>query len=196
MIRNKDVTACIVTYGDRDLSQILDSLIFKNVIVWDNAKRDDYKTFGRYMAEREATTKAIYFQDDDMLVPPATQRELVASYRPGEIAAAVPAVYNPGPAYAKLTWLGWGSLHERGLPERAFEQWRQAGYREAEAGFTLLGCDIVFSMLSVAQRYDLPVTVLEYAFGSDRAYKTASFERLKRAFYDRALTLALQLGTR
>jgi len=183
-----DVTACLVTRGNVDLTPILESLIFTNVIVWDNSVRDNYRTFGRYMAAREASTRVIYFQDDDMVVPATTQRVLLETYRPGEITANSPLSYRSS-TYASLSWLGWGSLHPRGLPDVTFARWRRAGNRTSEDGFDLLGCDIVFSMLNTVRSYDLPVTVLDYAFGDDRAYKSGSFNRIKRAFYDRALTL-------
>lgn len=42
-----DVVACIVTRGDVDLTPILDSLIFEDVVVWDNSIRPDWKCAGR-----------------------------------------------------------------------------------------------------------------------------------------------------
>jgi hypothetical protein len=71
------ITACIVTRGDVDLQPIFDSLIFDQIIVWDNSKRPDWKCAGRYFAALEAETDYVYWQDDDTIVPPETQRELL-----------------------------------------------------------------------------------------------------------------------
>lgn len=79
MLRASDVTACIVTRGDVDLAPILDSLIFENVVVWDNSQRPDWKVAGRYMAALEADGTYVYFQDDDTIVPRSTQEVLVES---------------------------------------------------------------------------------------------------------------------
>jgi len=77
-----DVTACLVTRGDQPemIWRIRDLLIFDSVIVWDNSERPDRKTAGRYFAMLEAATDLVYFQDDDVLVPPQTQYALVDDY--------------------------------------------------------------------------------------------------------------------
>lgn len=55
-----DVVACIVTRGDVDLTPILDSLIFEDVVVWDNSIRPDWKCAGRYLAALEARSLWVY----------------------------------------------------------------------------------------------------------------------------------------
>jgi len=82
VIDQRDVTACLVTRGDQpDMMKLIRaSLIFDNVIVWDNSKDVDWKCAGRYAAAKIAPTTLVYFQDDDVLVPEATQRALLAEY--------------------------------------------------------------------------------------------------------------------
>ncbi len=58
------------------LERILESLIFPNVIVWDNSRYPDWKCAGRYMAAALSPTDLVYYQDDDVLVPAETQRTL------------------------------------------------------------------------------------------------------------------------
>lgn len=74
-----DITACLVTRGDQPemMDRIRESLIFDRVIVWDNSVQPDWKTAGRYMAALLADTDLVYWQDDDVIVPPETQEELV-----------------------------------------------------------------------------------------------------------------------
>ena len=57
MLTTADVTACLVTRGDQPemMRRIIDSLIFDQVIVWDNSERPDGKTAGRFYATLEAT---------------------------------------------------------------------------------------------------------------------------------------------
>lgn len=58
------------------MERIVDSLIFDNVIVWDNSRDPDWKCAGRYMAAAMSPTDLVYYQDDDVLVPHDTQRWL------------------------------------------------------------------------------------------------------------------------
>jgi len=60
------------------MERIRDELVFERVIVWDNSVRPDWKTAGRYFAAGLAG-EWVYFQDDDCLVPAATQEALVAA---------------------------------------------------------------------------------------------------------------------
>lgn len=88
MLKAKDVTACLVTRGDCDLQPILDSLIFENVVIWDNSERSaDWKVASRYLAMFEAPTRHVFFQDDDTVVPRETQRALLANASGLEIVA-------------------------------------------------------------------------------------------------------------
>jgi hypothetical protein len=64
----------------------MDSLVFESVIVYDNSRGPDWKCAGRYIAALgSARSPAVYFQDDDVYVPPETQRELSALYWQSEV---------------------------------------------------------------------------------------------------------------
>lgn len=63
--------------------RISESLIFPNRVTWDNSLLEDKKCAGRYWAALKAPTTVVYFQDDDVIVPPETQRALLQAYRPG-----------------------------------------------------------------------------------------------------------------
>lgn len=79
MLTVDQITACLVTRGDQPamIDRILDSLIFDRVVVWDNSRDPDWKCAGRYMAAALADTDWVYWQDDDVIVPPSTQATLV-----------------------------------------------------------------------------------------------------------------------
>ena len=78
MIEPGNVTACLVTRGDVNMHPILESLLgYREVIVWDNSIRPDWKVAGRYTAMLQASTDWIYLQDDDTIVPRSTQSALL-----------------------------------------------------------------------------------------------------------------------
>lgn len=115
------MTACLVTRGDQPemMRRIRESLIFDNVVVWDNSTApNDAKVAGRYSAIHQAKTPVVYFQDDDCIVPPATQEALLEAYEPG-----VPtAVYAHGvtPAgYDDLPLVCGGALVDSHMPLNA-----------------------------------------------------------------------------
>jgi hypothetical protein len=130
VIGTDSVTACLVTRGDQPdkVAEIIDSLIFWRVIVWDNSEREDLKCAGRFAAAREAFTDVVYFQDDDVLVPAATQRALLEAYEPGMVVANYGHGENDG-GYGDLPLVCGGAVADKSLfPEamnRYLEHWPQ-----------------------------------------------------------------------
>ncbi len=128
MIAPNNVTACLVTRGDQpeQMARIRDSLIFDDVLIWDNSVREDRKTAGRYWALLEETQAVVYFQDDDVLVHPETQEALVAAYEPGVMVANWGHGQNPG-GYDDLPLVGAGAIVDAVLPwlalDRYLEHW-------------------------------------------------------------------------
>ena len=119
-----DVTACLVTRGDQPemLQRILESLIFENVVVWDNHMVHDHKVAGRYYAVLQAPTTVVYFQDDDVLVPAETQQALVDSYLPGVMVANWAHGDNPD-GYEDIPLVGAGAIVDADLPWKAIDRW-------------------------------------------------------------------------
>ena len=100
------VSACLVTRGDVDLTTILNSLPFDDVVVWDNSEREDLSCYGRFAAVAEAKHDVIYTQDDDLMVPiPALLKAWDG--RPGILANKPPE--------EEWRFLGCGSLFRREL---------------------------------------------------------------------------------
>lgn len=106
MIRPEDVSACLVTRGDIDLSTILNSLPFEDVVVWDNSQRENLKCYGRFAAVAEAKNEWIYTQDDDLLVPIAG---LLRAWEPAD------AILANKPELEEWRFLGCGALFHRDL---------------------------------------------------------------------------------
>lgn len=125
MLNASEVTACLVTRGDQPemMARILDSLIFPNVVVWDNSQRpEDWKTAGRYAAMWEAKTPVVYFQDDDVVVPRSTQRVLLSHYEPGAMVANWGHGENPD-GYDDLPLVCGGAVVDRRLPWEALDRY-------------------------------------------------------------------------
>lgn len=123
-----DVTAVLVTRGDQPamLERIVDSLIFDDVVVWDNSVREDRKTAGRYFALLDASFGPVYFQDDDVLVPRETQERLVSAYMPSVVIANYAHGDNDD-GYGDLPLIAAGSIMDAELPwlaiDRYLEHW-------------------------------------------------------------------------
>lgn len=123
-MRPADVTAVLVTRGDQPamLERIVESLIFDDVVVWDNSLGDDRKTAGRYFALLEASFGVVYFQDDDVIVPRETQRRLVDAYMPDVVVANYGHGENPD-GYDDLPLVCGGAVLDAGLPWEALDRY-------------------------------------------------------------------------
>lgn len=116
VIDQGQVTACLVTRGDQQhqMDRILESLVFDNVLVWDNSVNRDWKCAGRYLAAMQAPTNVVYFQDDDVLVPAETQHGLLEAYEEGVCVANWCHGDDPD-GYDDLPLVGGGAIVDRGL---------------------------------------------------------------------------------
>jgi hypothetical protein len=107
----EQVSAVLVTKGDVDLTPILSSLPFDDIVVWNNSKRADLKVYGRYQAVKEAKHSVIFTQDDDCIVDAAA---VVAAYEPGRVVCNMPAAKRS--EYAAIapgiSLVGWGACFD------------------------------------------------------------------------------------
>jgi len=166
MIDPKQVTAIIVTKGDRAITPVLDSLsCFGVVSVWDNLRCRDRKVFERYLAAFSALTDFIYVQDDDCLVDGARH---CREYDPasGELLCNM----LKGHQADYLNWpgvslVGWGSIFPRSMVD--FSPYLS---RYSEDDLFYRECDRVFTYLNrqKTRLIDIGVTHLEIAHGKDR----------------------------
>jgi hypothetical protein len=123
----EDVTACLVTRGDQpeQMAKILDSLLpYNNVIIWDNSVAgEDMKCAGRYGAAMLARTPFVYFQDDDVLIPQDTQRELLRAHRPDLSATAVWGHGTDHGGYDDLPLVCGGAIVDRDAGQAALARY-------------------------------------------------------------------------
>lgn len=162
MISPADVTACLVTRGDADLTPILESLPYDEVIVWDNSRRGDWKCAGRYMAAAEAKHEIVYFQDDDVIF--RDHEELLAAYEPGKIAAVWAHGRTPD-GYEDVALVGAGAISDRELPQAALE--RYLSRFAYDDGF-LYEADFIVGCLTPHIHLHLPFEIRDLAYNGRR----------------------------
>jgi hypothetical protein len=176
-----NVSAVIVTRGDCDLSEILDSLPRDwPVVVWNNAeKKADLMVYGRYAPLRfEVETSHVYFQDDDVIV--SDPRAIVAACEQGHVVCNMPPPFRHE-FYRDHALVGFGAACEVALPLRAFSRfWQYAtNIRPKEdlnpggvvSDFFHRTCDVVFTALTPRILLDLPYRDLPWATDPSRMYR-------------------------
>jgi hypothetical protein len=106
------ISACLVTRGDVDLTEIIASIPYDDVVVWDNSKRADLKAYGRYAAIKEAKGDLIFVQDDDCILNPETFLMIEDAYD------GSPVVNAGKPGSVDVPWVGFGALFHRDDPHK------------------------------------------------------------------------------
>lgn len=174
MIPAGDVSAVLVTRGDVDLSRILDELtIFADVIVWNNSKREDLKTYGRYAAIAEAKHDVLFFQDDDIFLPRTTIEGLLAAYEPGVIVANMSPGWVAGRDLVDSVFVGAGAVLDKDIPAEAFARYDRLFPRD-EVFFYYP--EAMVSIPSRIKRVDLPLEVLPWGYAPNRMNAQPWFE--------------------
>jgi hypothetical protein len=183
-LRAHDVAAVLVTRGDVDLTPILDTLPYDEVVIWDNSRRSrDLAAYGRYEAIKEARAEVIYFQDDDCLV--TCHERLLGAYEDGKLLANMPARRLD---YTDTVLVGWGSLFRRDLPERAFARYADR-YPTDDEQFRRIGADFIFPMLTPWKRVDFGFQDLPYHDSWGRTFQQAGYDSTKAEFLRRGREL-------
>lgn len=164
-----DVTPCLVTRGNVDITEILESWAeaeLSTPVVWNNADRDNHGVYGRYLAVEEAAKAVVFVQDDDCLLNPEDILRIVDAYEPGRIVANMPQPHRKN--YSDSCLVGFGAVFDRYLPERAFARFR-GNHRQSP--------DVVFTALTPFTLVDVPVENLPWAYGEDRMYRQPNHVR-------------------
>jgi hypothetical protein len=165
------VSAVLVTRGDVDLAEILASLPYDDVVVWNNAEREDLKTYGRYAAIAEAKHDVIYFQDDDILFK--EHDRLMDAYEPGVMLANMSPGWVRGRDLHDSVFVGAGALLDRDIPAKAFAKYDRL-YPRDELFYYYP--EALVSIPSRIKRVDLPLTVLPWGYAPNRMNAQPWFE--------------------
>ena len=176
------VSACLVTRGDVDMTVILNSLPFDDVIVWDNSVREDLKCYGRFAAVAEAKHDIIYTQDDDLMVPiPALlrawddDRGILANKPVGE----------------EWLFLGCGSLFNKSLVAPSFDRYLEAYAHEAGTDELHKTADVVFAYQNPYRSVWLGYLDFPWQTADNRMYKDHDHYGSRSRTRDKTLCLTV-----
>ena len=168
MISAADVSAVLVTRGDVDITEIRESIQtagISDTVIWDNSKREDLHTFGRYAALPEAKHDVVLFQDDDILLPPATIQGLIAAYEPGVICANMSRGWVLGRDLSDSVFVGAGAILDRDIPARQLVKYDAMFDRDE---LFLYYPETIISIPARIKRVDLPLEVLPWGYAPNR----------------------------
>lgn len=194
-----NVSAVLVTRGNVSLDPIKEEIAragIADIVVWDNAVREDKKVAGRYEGIAEANHDIVVVQDDDCIIDVA---RVVAAYAPGRLVANMPV--GRWSDYPDSALVGWGAVFDRDLPDKAFrtyfaselerdpKRWawakenkhlRGAAWQEFDRT-----CDVIFSALTPRTIIDVGFRHREFAEGSDRMFKQPGHKAERDAVLER-----------
>lgn len=191
MIAPEQVSACLVTRGNVDMTEILASLEAAGIgetVIWNNALETDLGPYGKYAAIEQARNDVILVQDDDVLLPVESILALIAAYEPGKLVANMPAEFRPH--YPDSAMVGFGAIFDRDLPYRAFTRLfaHHADCWPHDLLFLRESCR-AFAVLTPLVLIDLPKTDLPWASDPDRLWRQPEHVAMR----DRMLDLARQV---
>jgi hypothetical protein len=132
-----DISCVIPTRGNVDLTEVLDSLPFTDVVVYDNSQRNDLGIYARYAAIAEARNDVIVTQDDDVIVP--CWEQIIDAYEPGVLACNYKEPWD-------IPWVASGAIFDAHLPFEAFTTYLSS--YPTDWLFTHRICDAVFGLLT------------------------------------------------
>jgi hypothetical protein len=154
------VSAVLVTRGNVDLTPVLDSLIFDDVVVWDNSVEDrDQMTYGRALAVARANNDVIWSQDDDIIHTPENQLAIIENYEPGVLVGCMWDEWSEGAktqgiaqGYDDLVFAGSGSVYDRTVPGEAILRYLD---RYPLDDFFRLWCDTLIGVIAPNRQLDI-----------------------------------------
>lgn len=169
-----EISAVVVTKGDRDITRVLDSLWrFGEVLVADNSKSPlDNMVFSRYIRAITAKFPVVYFQDDDTIVDTYA---LCQQYQPNRVVCNMPERWHKAYTGTGISLVGFGAVMDRAIahPSSWIERYSRAGLPHDDV--FLRECDRVFTYVNRDRVVwtDVKIGQLEYSSAPDRMYVQA-----------------------
>jgi hypothetical protein len=166
------VTAVIVTRGDVDLAPVLESLVFDDVFVWNNAERTNEMTYARVLGAELAYRDVIYSQDDDIIHSEENQLAILAAYQPGTLTGCMWQEWSAGAhaqgisfGYDDLVFPGSGSIADRSVAAEAVSEY--LSYFPFD-DFFRLWCDTIVGVIAPTKQLDIRFEALPCAEDENR----------------------------
>ncbi len=168
----KNVSALIVTRGDVDLTPVLESLIFEDIVIWDNSVEQDLKTLGRYAAAGRAKNELFYSQDDDIIHTPENQRRIISEYQHGVLTGCMWPEWSLGAyqqgiehGYDDLVFAGSGSVWDLDTVRSAADSYLD---HFPSDDFFNLWCDTIVGVIAPTKQLDIRFDILPCAENDNR----------------------------
>ena len=187
----ENVSAVLVTRGNCDLQPVLDSLIFDDVVVWDNSVDHDEKTWGRAIAALTlAKHNVVYSQDDDIVHTPENQQRIIDSYERGVLTGCMWNEWSNGAAkqgieggYDDLVFCGSGSVYDAELPYLTAQ--RYLAHFPLD-DFFRLWADTIIGIIAPTRQIDirfeaLPEADADYRMANQEGFTEQKIEAIRRA---------------
>lgn len=189
-----DVSAVIVTKGDVDLAPVLESLIFDDVVVWDNSVEQDMKTYGRVLGAMRARNPVVYSQDDDIVHSRDNQEAILAAYEPGVLTGCMWREWSDGArgqgienGYDDLVFPGSGSVCDRTVWADAINAYLDHWPFD---DFMRLWSDTIIGIIAPTKQLDIRFDPLPCADAANRMAKLPNAVALKTEAIRRARAAA------
>lgn len=185
------VTAVIVTRrATPDLARVIDSLIFDDVVVWDNSVEEDFMTYGRVLALARAKHDVIFSIDDDIVHSHQNQRRIIAEYEPGVLTGCMWPEWSDGAhrqgiehGYDDLVFPGSGSVFNTLTVYAAVMKYLD--HYPADDFFRLWS-DTIVGVLAPTKQLDIRFDALPCAEDDDRMCNLPNAVELKTEAIRRA----------
>jgi hypothetical protein len=176
LIEAKNVSAVIVTRGDVDITTIVNSMPFDDVVVWDNSVEEDLQCYGRFAGIERCKNDIIYVQDDDVLIPvPSLLRE----YEPGDV---ILANRKPDEEYR---FLGVGALFPAASAD-VFSKYLAVHPKDKDF---YRAADVVFAEMNRYRSVWLGYAEFEWSRADNRMYKQPGHYEVRDTLINRARAL-------
>ncbi len=176
------VAACLVTRGDVDMTDIVDSIPHEwEICLWDNSVRQDLGVYGRYAAISLTDAEYIFTQDDDAVLAAESFEAINLMAVPGAIVTNMPERFRPH--YPDSCLVGFGAIFQRELPFMAFDK-----VKDIPADFNLT-CDVYFTTLTQWFPLDLPYNDQPWASDANRMWKQPEHVPMRAAALAHARSL-------
>lgn len=166
----KHITAIVITRGNVDMTEILESLPYPDVQIVTRVTEGDHKILNRYLAIADTDTPFLYYQDDDIVF--TRHKELMEAHgnRTDLFTSNMPSPWwDQMYADKAIALTGAGCIMPRELPWKAFGHYLTR--YPCDELFEIY-CDLVMGGLTPYHRIDLGFKILPCASDPGRIWTT------------------------
>lgn len=164
-----EISAVVVTKGDRDISEVTDTLRdFGELLVWNNAESIDLKVFGRWVAAEGARSSHVFTCDDDTIVDTAELCSLYAD--PDRVLVNMPKRWHNAYQGTGICLVGFGCIFPRHLAMAGFWKYEASSYERDEVFLREADRVWTHSLQHLIDWAEVPIRQMPYSSAPGRMY--------------------------